>query len=72
MGYELLFKVGDDPLAELAEMDNFYQWSNRIRKLERLFEKKSSFRRWLPGALVFLMIVIGGALVGTFVYLAFF
>ncbi|MGA1820188.1 MAG: hypothetical protein ACMUHU_04175 [Thermoplasmatota archaeon] len=72
MGHELLFRLGDDPLAELAEMDDYYQWSARIRKLRLLFERKSSLRRWLPGALVFLLIVLGGALVGTFVYLAFF
>jgi hypothetical protein len=43
LGYELLFKVGDDPLSELAELDHFFKWSYRIRKLRGLFEKKRSY-----------------------------
>lgn len=71
MGYELLFKVGDDPLAELAEMDNFYQWSARIRKLESLFEKKSSMNKWLLAAFFALLIASAGVL-GVLIYLVFF
>ena len=71
MGHELLFKLGDDPLAELAEMDQFYQWSARIWKLQRLFEKKSSLNKWLLVAFIALLMVSAG-LIGAFVYLAFF
>ena len=71
MGHELLFKLGDDPLAELAEMDQFYQWSARIWKLRRLFEKKSSLNKWLVAAFIVLLLVSAG-LIGTFLYLAFF
>ena len=42
MGYELLFKVGDDPLQELAELDRFFKWSYRIKKLRGLFYKERS------------------------------
>jgi len=66
-----LFKVGDDPLAELAEMDNFYQWSNRIRKLERLFEKKSSLNKWLVVAF-FALVVAAAGTIGALVYFVFF
>jgi len=41
LGYELLFKVGDDPLQELVELDRFFKWSYRIRKLEGLFQRRS-------------------------------
>ena len=68
MGYELLFKVGDDPLAELAELDRFYQWSVRIRKVQRLFEKKSSVNRWLVAAMIVLVAAASG-LIGAVVYL---
>ena len=47
MGYELLFKVGDDPLQELAEMDRFFKWTYRIRKLRGLYEKKRSYLPWI-------------------------
>jgi hypothetical protein len=42
LGYELLFKVGDDPLQELAELDRFFKWTYRIEKLRDLFSKKRS------------------------------
>ena len=42
MGYELLFKVGDDPLQELVEMDRFFKWSYRIRKLRGILYPKRS------------------------------
>jgi len=71
LSYELLFKLGDDPLAELAEMDNFYQWSNRIRKLQRLFEKKSSLNKWLLIAFIALVLASAG-MIGTLVYFVFF
>jgi hypothetical protein len=47
LGYELLFKVGDDPLQELAEMDRFFKWSYRIGKLRGMYEKKRSYLPWI-------------------------
>ena len=55
LGYELLFKVGDDPLQELAEMDHFFKWSHRIKRLRGLFQKKRSF---LPVVIYVLAVIL--------------
>ncbi len=70
LGYELLFKVGDDPLQELTELDRFYKWSYRIRQLRGLFEKKRSVTPFLIYILAVTLSVSLGVLgVLTFQYL---
>lgn len=65
MGKEILYSIGDDPLSELAELDSFYMWSFRIRRvLSILYPKKK--RRILPyvvlGILGLGLIISAGAL----------
>lgn len=67
MGYELLFKVGDDPLQELLEMDRFFKWSYRIRKLKGLFQKKRSIAPFI----IYIITVTLSILLGVIGVLAY-
>ncbi|MBN1540372.1 MAG: hypothetical protein JW939_09530 [Candidatus Thermoplasmatota archaeon] len=71
MGHELLFKVGDDPLYELAEMDHFYHWSDRIARLRSLYERKSRTNTYLVIALM-ISLIAAACLIGAVAYLHFF
>jgi hypothetical protein len=71
LGYELLFKVGDDPLQELTELDRFYKWTYRISQLKGLFEKKRSVS---PIIIYIVMVSLSISLgaIGVLTYLHFF
>ncbi|MGA1866326.1 MAG: hypothetical protein ACMUFK_02530 [Thermoplasmatota archaeon] len=71
MGRELLFKLGDDPLHELAEMDHFYKWSDRIARLRGIYERKSRTNTYLIIALI-ISLAAAACLIGAVAYLHFF
>ncbi|MFO8051534.1 MAG: hypothetical protein R6V01_07545 [Thermoplasmatota archaeon] len=70
MNIEILETVGDDPLGELMDVDQFYGWSRRIAVLESIFRpRKRSKVIYLP-LMIFLLLFLGCA--GVLVYLLMF
>jgi len=70
MGKDILYRTGDDPLSELSELDAFYGWSFRIRRvLSVLYPRKK--RKILPYVILGVL-CIGLALTGCALFYAIF
>jgi hypothetical protein len=70
MDVEILHTVGDDPLNELMDMDQFYGWTRRIGVLKSIFEpRKKTKLRYIPLIIFFTLFL---ASLGILAYLLFF
>lgn len=64
----ILNTVGDNPLTELMELDEFYCWTARIRILESVYNPKK--RSKVPYIMMASLgvIAVGLILLGTYLY----
>ncbi|MEA3558089.1 MAG: hypothetical protein U9R75_02445 [Candidatus Thermoplasmatota archaeon] len=70
MDVEILHTVGDDPLNELMDLDQYYGWTRRIGVLKSIFTpRKRSKWRYFP-LIIFLALFF--ASLGILSYLLFF
>ncbi|MGA1822880.1 MAG: hypothetical protein ACMUIG_10175 [Thermoplasmatota archaeon] len=71
MGREILYRIGDDPLSELAELDSFYMWSARIRRILSILypRKKRSILPYVVLGILGLGLILTAAAI---FYLAFY
>ena len=64
MTNETLTRIGDNPIQELMDLDEFYEWSLRIARLESiLFPRKglTAFQIFV----IFLILLVSGMLIAA-------
>ena len=65
MNVDILHTVGDDPLNELMDVDQFYGWSRRIKTLKSIFEpKRRSGSRYIPFLIIFMLFLASLGILG--------
>ena len=58
MGAETLSKLGDDPITEFMELDEFYKWSERIMRLYSILFPRTGLTGFQKAVIVAIIVLI--------------